>query len=35
MENLVENLVENFDSFEEVEDIVTSGIFGIIACCRD
>ncbi len=27
------NVVETFETFEEVEDIVTSSVFGIIFCC--
>ena len=29
------NIVETFDSFKEIEYIVTTGIFGIIWCCVD
>ena len=27
--------VENYDAFEEIEDIVTAGSKGSIACCRN
>lgn len=32
---MTNNVVEAFDSFEEVEDIVTSGFLGLIWCCEN